>query len=318
MWDNGRIVLRQGGPDVRIRYIREFLELASTLNYTEAAKRLHMTQPALSKHIDAMEKQLGAKLLVRSSSGVELTATGRGFLADARRIVEEYDYALEKIEARKRGLGTVIRIGYLRDAARRVLQPLHAWFKKYHPDVELRFLSVEYMRLAEDLRTRTADVIITMDDDPGLREECEAVPLYDDTFVVAVAPWHRLAQHESVKLADLAGERLLIPSRHVWPNIRAFYDSRYDASLLADSRRMSDVDTLFFMIETGQGVAVVASHNRYVYGNKVRFLRLDEPDMPTFPVSALWLKESGRHEGTAKNMELVRRACERIRKDLAD
>ena len=48
MCDNGRIVLRQGGPDVRIRYILEFLELASTLSYTEAAKRLHITQPALS------------------------------------------------------------------------------------------------------------------------------------------------------------------------------------------------------------------------------------------------------------------------------
>lgn len=303
---------------MRIRYIREFLELAATLNYTEAARRLHITQPALSKHIDAMEKQLGVKLLSRSSSGVALTSAGRGFADDALRIVREYEFALEKIEARKRGLGSVIRIGYLRDAARRVLQPLHAWFKRYHPDVELRFLSVEYLRLAEDLRSRTADVIITMDDDPDLRAECEAVPLYDDTFVVAVAPWHRLAQRESVKLADLAGERLLVPSRHVWPNIRAFYDTRYSASLLANSSRMSDVDTLFFMIETGQGVAVVTSHNRYVYGAKVRFLRLDEPNVPTFPVSALWLKESSEYEGTARSMELVRRACERVRRDLAD
>ena len=306
------------GPAVRIQYIREFLELASTLNYTEAAKRLHITQPALSKHIDAMERMLGARLLTRSSSGVELTGAGRAFLDDARRIVNDYDCALDKIESRKRGLASVIRIGYLRDAARRVLLPLHAWFKRYHPDVELRFLSVEYMRLADDLRSRQADVIITMDDDPGLRAECEAVPLYDDTFVAAVAPWHRLAQRDSVKLADLMGERLLIPSRHVWPNIRAFFDSRCSAKLLANSRRMSDVDTLFFLIESGQGVAVVTSHNRYVYGSKVKFLPLDEPDVPTFPVSALWLKESAEYEDAARNLELIRRACERIRRDLEE
>lgn len=303
---------------MRIHYIREFLVLTETLNYTEAAKRLHITQPALSKHVDAMEKILGVRLLARSSAGVRLTAEGEGFRKDAVRIVSEYDYALEKIEARKRRSSTVVRIGYLRDAARRVLLPLHAWFKKYHPDVELRFLSVEYMRLSEDLRTRQADVIITMDDDPSLRAECETVPLYDDTFVAAVAPWHRLAQRDSVKLADLEGERLLVPSRHVWPNIRSFFDSRCSADLLANSRRMSDVDTLFFLIESGQGVAVVTSHNRYVYGGKVKFLPLDEPDVPTFPVSALWLKESNGFEGTAHAIELMRRACERIRRDLAD
>ena len=303
---------------MRIHYIREFLVLTETLNYTEAAKRLHITQPALSKHVDAMEKILGVRLLARSAAGVRLTAEGEGFRKDAVRIVSEYDYALEKIEARKRRSSTVVRIGYLRDAARRVLLPLHAWFKKYHPDVELRFLSVEYMRLPEDLRTRQADVIITMDDDPSLRAECETVPLYDDTFVAAVAPWHRLAQRDSVKLADLEGERLLVPSRHVWPNIRSFFDSRCSADLLANSRRMSDVDTLFFLIESGQGVAVVTSHNRYVYGGKVKFLPLDEPDVPTFPVSALWLKESNGFEGTARAMELMRRACERIRRDLAD
>lgn len=318
MCDNGRIVLRQGGPDVRIRYIREFLELAATLNYTEAAKRLHMTQPALSKHIDAMEKVLGTRLLVRASSGMELTDAGKAFVDDARRIVNDYAFALDKIELRKRGLASVIRIGYLRDAARRVLLPLHAWFKKYHPDIELRFLSVEYTRLADDLRTREADVIITMDDDPALRAECESVPFYDDTFAVAVAPWHRLAQCESVKLADLMGERLLVPSSHVWPNIRSFLDSRCGAELLANSRRMSDVDTLFFLIESGQGIAVVASHNRYVYGDKVKFLPLDEPDVPTFPVSALWLKNSSEYGDSARNLELVRRACERIRRDLGE
>lgn len=64
---------------MRIRYIREFLELASTLNYTEATKRLHITQPALSKHVDAMERMLDVRLLTRASSGMELTDAGKAF-----------------------------------------------------------------------------------------------------------------------------------------------------------------------------------------------------------------------------------------------
>lgn len=302
---------------MRIQYLREFLDLASTLNYTESAKRLHITQPALSKHIDAIERQLGVELLTRSATGTSLTSIGRGFVEDARRVVNDFDFARMRVQAKKRSDSTVLRIAYLRDAARRVLMPLNSWFKKYHPEVELHFLSVEYMRLADELRSHAADVIITMDDDARLRSECEAIALYDDAFVVSVAPWHRLAQRESVTLADLEGERLLIPSRAIWPNIRSFIDSRCNARLLENARMMSDVDTLFFMIEAGQGIAVVASHNRYVYGGKLRFLKLDEPDVPTFPVSALWLKESERYEGAARNLELVRRACRKVVRDLA-
>ena len=81
---------------------------------------------------------------------------------------------------------------------------------------------------------------------------------------------------------------------------------------------MSDVETLFFLIESGQGIAVVASHNRYVYGSKVKFLPLDEPDVPTFSVSALWLKESSEYGDSARNLDLVRRACKRVRRALAD
>ena len=55
-----------------------------------------------------------------------------------------------------------------------------------------------------------------------------------------------------------------------------------------------------------------------MYGDKVKFLPLDEPDVSTFPVSALWLKESSEYGDSARNLELVRRACERISRDLGE
>lgn len=302
---------------MRMEHLREFTKLASSLSYTETAKELHLTQPALSKHIGVMERSLGVQLFARSPSGVRLTQAGRDFYEDALRVVNEYDYAIERLEARKRKFSSTMRIGYLRDAASPVLPSLYAWFKKNSPDMELRFLSVDYMHLAEDLRSRQAEVIISIDDDLRLRDECESAPIYDDTFEVAVPKQHPLAKRDSVRLEDLRSERLLIPSRHVWPSLREFIDERLSPSMLKGAHRMSDVDTLFFMIGTGQGVAIVMSHNRRAHGKGVRFLRIDEPNVPTYPVSAMWLKTSERYEGLAHATRQMRKACESVRSELA-
>ena len=317
-WDNGESSLpAEEGSAMRIEYLREFVKLASTLSYTETAKELHLTQPALSKHIGTMERSLGIQLFARSSSGVRLTQAGSEFYEDALRVVNEFDYAVERVQARKRKFSSVLRIGYLRDAAGVALPSLYAWFKENCPGMELRFLSVDYMHLAEDLRSRQAEAIITIDDDPRLHGECGTAPLYDDTFEVAVPAQHPLARRDSVRLEELEGERLLVPSHHVWPSLRTFIDERLSPKMLENSQRMSDVDTLFFRIGTGQGVAVVMSHNRHAHGEGVRFLRIDEPNVPTFPVSAMWLKASERYDGMMHASQLMQKACESVRAELA-
>jgi DNA-binding transcriptional LysR family regulator len=83
---------------MNIEHCREFIELAQCLNFTDAAHRLNITQPALSKHILALEKEFNAELFDRSRSGVRLSEAGRLFFESAALIVNTYDQARESLE----------------------------------------------------------------------------------------------------------------------------------------------------------------------------------------------------------------------------
>lgn len=76
---------------MKIDTLYEFLLLASTLNYTETAKNFFVSQPVLSNHIASLEKELGVRLFNRNSHAVELTEVGAIFVADARKIVDDYE-----------------------------------------------------------------------------------------------------------------------------------------------------------------------------------------------------------------------------------
>lgn len=80
-----------------IEQYREFIELAKCLNFSEAAEKLHMTQPALSKHLKILENEFGSELITRDRKNVRLTEAGRILFGAATYIVETYDRAREEI-----------------------------------------------------------------------------------------------------------------------------------------------------------------------------------------------------------------------------
>lgn len=80
-------------------YLREFLDLANTLNFTKSASNLQMTQSTLSRHIAAMEKEIGAPLFVRSTSKVKLTQNGRLLYERSSALLSDYADTIEEMKA---------------------------------------------------------------------------------------------------------------------------------------------------------------------------------------------------------------------------
>ncbi len=89
----------KGVTSVDLNYLREFKELAQTLNYAKAASRLYITQSTLSKHINALERELGCRLLDRDRRKVELTEAGRRFAAASMTIIDTFDRMQEELGA---------------------------------------------------------------------------------------------------------------------------------------------------------------------------------------------------------------------------
>jgi DNA-binding transcriptional LysR family regulator len=186
----------------QIRYV---LAAARALNFTRAAEECHVTQPALTKGIKAIEAELGANLFLREGRRVLLSEFGRSMLPHLRQIAEEAEAArtlaqsfrlLEKAPLR---LGVLSTVGHMRLA--RFLARLQA----SHPGMELAVSEGSLDRLREDLDAGRLDAAI-LTDLGGLGESLRLVPLYEERYVVVIPPQHRLGGMNAVTLQDLSGE----------------------------------------------------------------------------------------------------------------
>lgn len=88
---------------MRIDTLYEFILLATNLNFTDTAKSFFIAQSALSNHISKLERELGAKLFTRDNRSVALTKVGKTFLEDAKKIVADYERALDNVAMCRQG-----------------------------------------------------------------------------------------------------------------------------------------------------------------------------------------------------------------------
>src|SRR6266446_91099 len=88
---------------MELRHLRYFLAVGEALNFTRAAARLRVAQPALSRQVQDLEDEIGVDLMKRSPRGVTLTAEGKLFLAEVRELLKRTDESVQKVRALARG-----------------------------------------------------------------------------------------------------------------------------------------------------------------------------------------------------------------------
>lgn len=189
-----------------IEHYREFLLLSKRLNFTEAAAELNMTQPALSKHIRLMEKEMGARLFDRSRHGLRLTEAGRILFENAAAIVDCHDRAKEAIAAlsekpplRFDGHFDEIDISSFVSTAALIMRDRSSERVSFDPKPSQPFVE----RLLGDEIDAYIGYIDTADlEGTGL----SAIPFMKDRLVAVMEADHRLAQCDSISLDDLQEE----------------------------------------------------------------------------------------------------------------
>jgi DNA-binding transcriptional LysR family regulator len=216
---------------MEIHLLRTFREVVRARSFTAAAKRLFLTQPAVSQQVKALETEVGERLLERSGRGVRPTPAGEALLEAADRALSILDDAVRGIrEARARGEGTVT-IACGDTVALHLLPPVLAEFRAKYPkaDVSVRnHPSREVLDLVlggdADLGVATEPEVL----DPAL----ESATLLEEDLVLALPPGHRLSATGASSLRDLDGESAVLLARP------AATRAVIDAGLLAASVRL--------------------------------------------------------------------------------
>ena len=195
-----------------LRQLAAFVAVAEQLHFGRAAKQMHMTQPPLSRHIQRLEHDLGAQLVVRSGHRVELTAVGGAFLIEARAVLARADEAARTAQRVARGEIGRLRVGHVDSASSKLLPAALGAFHDRSPDVHLLLHESRSAPLLQALCRHDLDVAFVRP--PGHDDRLVSEVLAEEPLVVAMAASHPLAAQEAVALPALADEPFILAPRH--------------------------------------------------------------------------------------------------------
>ncbi len=191
--------------------LQAFARIAELGSFQKAAQALHLSQSALSRRISKLEADLGVRLLDRTTRRVRLTAVGRDFLPQARRLIEELETSISGLrDMAKHGSGQVA-LACVPTAAMHILPPVIRDYSAKHPDNRIRILDVHANEVLQAVLRGEAEFGLTLS---GPEEpEIETEALFGDPFVLACHRNHPLAKRKSVKWAELAAHRVITVGR---------------------------------------------------------------------------------------------------------
>jgi DNA-binding transcriptional LysR family regulator len=203
---------------MELRHLRYFVTVAEMLNFTRAAETLRVAQPALSRQIQDLERDVGVRLLERGGTKTALTPAGRAFLKGAKATLAAATEAVRSArDASAEALGT-LRVGYMHPHFDYLLPKAIPAFRKLYPKVNVVPIELNPSRQAEALENDELDFgLIGLSkeaEDHGLMHEPFTPPI---TYVAALPKGHRLTKKKLIELKDCEGEKLVTISTKTYP-----------------------------------------------------------------------------------------------------
>lgn len=192
--------------------IKEFVTLAECLNFSEAAFRLFISQSSLSKHIKALERELGVALFDRTTRSIRLSGAGERYLPYAREIVRLCAKSEMEIEYYKNQSAASFTIAVMQNPQYYDMAKYITGFQKAYPGISFSLIEADEISLYDMFRKKLVNIFPTFSNFRG-PEEFTFMPMVKSSIVAIFPKDHPCAQAQAVSLRQLADERLLLPTR---------------------------------------------------------------------------------------------------------
>jgi DNA-binding transcriptional LysR family regulator len=268
---------------MELRHLRYFVAVGEEQHYGRAASRLRVAQPALSRQIQDLEAELGFKLFERLPRGVKLSAAGKLFLQDARRILQDVGEAAGRAGRVARGLSGTLRVGFTENSSwRGVVPDSIRRFREQQPDAELQLQPAASLEQLEAIRSGRLDggfVNFMPKSDPDLDQLLVALQHVD----LAVPKRHPLTKLKRLRLRDLTDIPFVWFPRWASP---AFYDRMMRECHRGGLKSPRIVQeglneaTILSLVSTGLGVGWVLATARWRSPENVVILPVVDLNMP--------------------------------------
>src|SRR5437660_5278147 len=243
--------------DVRleIRHLRLLAAVAEHGSVTEAGRRLHVTQSALSHQLADAEEKLGTALFWRLGKKMVLTPAGEKLLDSARKVLAELYSAETQIEGLNGGTRGVIRVSTECYTCYHWLPPVLKNFHTKFPGVEVNIVLEATARPIEALLDGLLDVAVVSC--PPRNKSLRLTPTCEDELVVVMDPHHRLASSNHVQPRDLAGENVFCypPKEESTLVLKVLHPAGVRPARVME---VPLTESILDMVSSGMGVALMA------------------------------------------------------------
>jgi len=188
--------------------IETFLHAAEHLNFSEAARILHLSQPTVSHHIKNLEQELGLALFEREGTSISLTEAGRLLLPWARRMLRDSIEMQEMMESLKEGIAGNLQIACSTTAGKYVLPQLAARFSLRHPNIRTKLLRCTPGSVVPNLLEKEANLGVVSYEIPG--KEIEIQEFFQDRIIFIIPKNHPFISRSSIQPEELLGEPVMM------------------------------------------------------------------------------------------------------------
>lgn len=229
---------------MEIRTLRYFLAVAQEENMTRAARKLHVTQPTLSKQIQALEEELGAKLFLRGRLSMKLTETGRLLRDRAEALVTMADKIQQEFRGIRDAAGGELYLGLAESQRIRLLAQVIRRLKERYPNLHYHLTSGGTRPLLEKLDSGLLDFAVLTEPPDFSRYHAIPFPQAEIWGVVM----HRedpLARQDAIQVEDLVGKPLYCADQCWEKEIAAWAGSRFSQLTLEGTYTLSFNSSMF-------------------------------------------------------------------------
>ena len=243
---------------MELRQIRSFLSIAETLHFGRTAELIHLSQPALSLQIRALEEEVGVRLFERNRRKTTLTAAGAAFRDDAAAALSQLDQAIRKARLAGSGKLGVLRIGFISTVGVEIVPNIIRQFRELNPEVEFSLRNILTAQQVQMLETGALDIgFLRMP--VGEHSALDVVTVHREPFVLVVPSSHKLAKRKRVRLREVAGQDFVRYERTYAPGFHDMIDGIFRDARIAPNVTQTAVEIpmLISLVASGMGITIM-------------------------------------------------------------
>ena len=247
--------------NMELRHLKYFVAVAKTLNFSEAARQLFITQGTLSQQIQQMEGEMGIRLFDRTKHSVILTEEGEELFPLAIKTLSAAEDCNDRMRDLKGTLTGTLRIGTTSSFTSLLTDTVRKFIRDY-PNVHLKIQSETATEIIEKLRAGKLDLALSFK--PSMAyDELESEPLFMNSLSAVMCKGHPLSSHKYLTMEDLESHRIVLPGKEMQAR-RAF--DRYlglDTRKLNVTVEVNDPNLIMDIVQSTSLISVVSSLASY-------------------------------------------------------